>query len=102
MVREIAIFKIKSGLLDHAVASLEEHAAFKRTQPGCRAAAVNPMLSDPSLPYLDGSMVLLYAEFDDLKCLVACSRSLQSHFHLHQLPFQNFIMGQPSYGIFHD
>jgi len=100
MVREIAIFKLKADLNAHALSSLEQYAAFKRTQPGCRSASVNPMLNDQSLPYLDKSAVLLYAEYDDLKCLAECSHALQRHFQLHQLPFQNFIIGQPTYGIF--
>jgi hypothetical protein len=102
MVREIAIFKLKPDLHAHALASLEQYAAFKRTQPGCRCASVNPMLRDPSLPYLDKNSALLFAEFDDLKCLAECSRALQQHFQLHQLPFQNFIVGQPTYGIYQE
>lgn len=102
MVREITLFKLKTGLTEQALASLEQYAAFKRTQPGCRSAAVNPMLRDPALPYLDAHAVLLYTEFDNLKCLTECSRALQQHFQLRQAPFQNMIIGQPTYGIFQD
>jgi len=100
VVREVAIFKIKSDAHAEALKVLEEYAAFKRTRPGCRAAVVNPMVKDPTLPYLDSHSLLIYAEYDDLRCLAECSHALQDHFHLHQFPFDHFLVGPPVYGIF--
>jgi hypothetical protein len=100
MVREVAIFKFKSNFIAQATHLLEEFAAYKRTRPGCRQAAVNVMVKDLTLPYLDTHAVLMYAEYDDLKCLAETSHSLQEHFHLHNLPLQDYTVGPPIYGIF--
>lgn len=100
MVREVAIFTCKSDQFKEAVRLLESFAAFKRTRPGCRNAAVNPMLQDRSLPYLDPRSVLAYAEYDDLKCLSETNRALQDHFRLHRQPLQDCILGHPVYGVF--
>lgn len=100
MVREVAIFKLKADVHQEALQLFEEYAAFKRTRPGCRLAVANPMIHDPSLPYLDAHAVLLYAEYDDMQCLAETSHALQEHFHLHQLPFQRFMVGPPVYGVF--
>ncbi len=100
MVREVAIFKLKSEICDEAVQIFEHYAAFKRTRPGCRTATVNSMVKDSSLPYLDNQAVLVYAEYDDLKCLAECTHALQYHFHLHKFPFQEFMVGPPIYGVF--
>ncbi|MBN1596063.1 hypothetical protein JW933_09080 [candidate division FCPU426 bacterium] len=100
MIREITIIKLKAEILEEAIQLFENYAAFKRTRPGCRTAGVNKMVSDPSLPYLDHQSFLLYAEYDNLKCLAECTHALQEHFHLHKLPFQEFMIGPPIYGIF--
>jgi len=100
MVREITIIKLKSEVHDEAIQLFEHYAAFKRTRPGCRTAGVNSMVKDPSVPYLDNQAILIYAEYDDLKCLAECTHALQEHFHLHKLPFQEFMIGPPIYGIF--
>jgi hypothetical protein len=100
MVREITIIKLKSEVRDEAIQLFKHYTDFKRTRPGCRTAGVNTMVMDPSLPYLDHHAVLLYAEYDDLKCLAECTHALQEHFNLHQFPFQEFMIGPPIYGIF--
>ncbi len=101
MVREVAIFKLKSEIKEEAYQLFRDYAAFKRTRPGCRTAAVNPVVDDPSLPYLDQQAILVYAEYDNLKCLAECNQAMQKHFRLHQLPFQEFMVGPPVYSIFH-
>ncbi len=100
MIREITIYKLKSEIREEAVQLFEHWAAFKRTRPGCRTANVNHMVKDGSVPYLDQQSILVYAEYDDLKCLAECTHALQEHFHLHKLPFQEFMIGPPIYGIF--
>ena len=100
MIREVAILKLKADVIGDALRLLGEHAAFKRTRPGCRAAAVNPMAKAPAMPYLDANTIMLYAEYDDLQCLAQCSQAVQEHFELHALPFQDFLVGAPVYGVF--
>ncbi|MCD4812191.1 hypothetical protein K8S19_00640 [bacterium] len=100
MVKEVAIFKLKSDVQEEALQLFENYAAFKRTCPGCRTACVNPMVKDPTLPYLDHASILIYAEYDDLKCLAECTHALQAHFQFHKMPFQDMLVGPPVYGIF--
>ncbi len=100
MVREITILKLKSEVRNEAIQLFEHYSAFKRTRPGCRTAVVNSMVKDPSLPYLDNQSILIYAEYDNLKCLAECTHAMQKHFNLRKLPFQEFMIGPPIYGIF--
>ncbi len=100
MVREVAIFKLKAEVREEAFQVFQHYAAFKRTRPGCRTAAVNAVVDDPSLPYLDQQSLLVYAEYDNIKCLAECNQAMQKHFGLHHLPFQEFMVGPPVYSIF--
>lgn len=100
MIREIGLFKLKSDTKQAAIELFEHYAAYKRTRPGCRLATVDLVVNDPSLPYLDQQVILVYAEYDDLKSLAASAQALQKHFNISQLPFENFLVGPPIYNIF--
>lgn len=100
MIREVTIFKLKSEILEEAIQLFENYAAFKRSRAGCLTAAVNPVVKDASLPYLDPQSILVYAEYDNLKCLAECNHALQEHFNINKIPFQNFLVGPPIYSVF--
>jgi|GEM_PF-3189907 hypothetical protein len=64
MLVEVALYKIIPGKEAQALAILEEQAALKRRQEGCRDARVLSASRSVASPSTDPELILTLAEFD--------------------------------------
>lgn len=71
MLVEVAIYKVVPGKEAQALTVLDEQAALKRRQEGCRDARVLSASRSVASPSTDPELVLTLAEFDDAAAYAA-------------------------------
>ncbi len=71
MLVEVAIYKVIPGKEAQALTVLDEQAALKRRQEGCRDARVLSASRSVASPSTDPELILTLAEFDDAAAYAA-------------------------------
>lgn len=101
MLVEVAIYKTVPGKETQALAILEDQAAAKRRQEGCRDARVLSASRSVASPSTDPDLILTLAEFDGPPSYAAHREAVtEEEKAAGKPPLAGLTVGPPTFGVF--